>query len=507
MPGTNLKFPHVTAAIIAAICALMGLPSLLYPHGPDQGMFSYIGQTILLGGLPYVDAWDIKPPGVFYIYALGQFLFRDVILAPRIMDLICVAIISYLLILVARNFGNWKAGAIAAFLYASCYWLEFNFSATAQAESFAAPFLLLSLHLVQTRSNSLPSILIAGILVGFMVTLKTTFLLLAIVPFLALIQSKPGWKAIVTFVLGGVVPGLAFFLIYLVTGHTRELQVLIEAQAAYAQSEGGFDAKRFRQVVFGIFEFFPITHFLTFFSLLSMILVKSLRRQWVLWIWILAYWAQMILQNKYFLYHFVPWLLPITLISGLALKRADELLLVKLPKFRFTVVALACGLFGLLLVRNVSFYIVPIQLLTGRLQQDRFDRLFIHNFYWYPQSKKAAQMIRQADPSGGPIIAYCFDPALYLMSERRSVSQHFTNAFIRLEGWIPDSIRKEFFQQLEEDVRAQKPKVLVTDYQIDWGIEELTTDPEGPIKFCGLPYDHFGTAQHLYVYRLKEQPE
>ncbi len=38
----------------------------------DSGLFAYIGQQILGGRLPYRDAWDHKPPGVFYVDALAM---------------------------------------------------------------------------------------------------------------------------------------------------------------------------------------------------------------------------------------------------------------------------------------------------------------------------------------------------------------------------------------------------------------------------------------------------
>ena len=37
----------------------------------DEGLWGYIGQVILDGGLPYRDAIEMKPPGAFYVYALA----------------------------------------------------------------------------------------------------------------------------------------------------------------------------------------------------------------------------------------------------------------------------------------------------------------------------------------------------------------------------------------------------------------------------------------------------
>jgi hypothetical protein len=40
----------------------------------DYGAFAYIGRIILQGKLPYLDAWDNKPPAIYYLNALGLWL-------------------------------------------------------------------------------------------------------------------------------------------------------------------------------------------------------------------------------------------------------------------------------------------------------------------------------------------------------------------------------------------------------------------------------------------------
>ena len=47
---------------IAGALILLRVPSLAQPMGPDQGLYAYVGDRILAGGLAYRDAWDQKPP-------------------------------------------------------------------------------------------------------------------------------------------------------------------------------------------------------------------------------------------------------------------------------------------------------------------------------------------------------------------------------------------------------------------------------------------------------------
>ncbi|MCS6995323.1 MAG: hypothetical protein N2117_06450 [Anaerolineales bacterium] len=49
---------------------LYNFPSL------DNGYYLYIGQQIVAGKTPYVEMWESKPPGIFYVNALGLWLAR-----------------------------------------------------------------------------------------------------------------------------------------------------------------------------------------------------------------------------------------------------------------------------------------------------------------------------------------------------------------------------------------------------------------------------------------------
>ena len=59
----------VRVGLVLVLGLLVKEPELLLPIGPDQGTYSYVAERILDGGLPYVDAWDNKPPATYYVHA------------------------------------------------------------------------------------------------------------------------------------------------------------------------------------------------------------------------------------------------------------------------------------------------------------------------------------------------------------------------------------------------------------------------------------------------------
>src|SRR5215212_8521165 len=63
--------------IVAVALVAIRLPSLVQPMGADQSLYAYVGERVLHGELPYIDAWDQKPPAIHYTYALMRALWRS----------------------------------------------------------------------------------------------------------------------------------------------------------------------------------------------------------------------------------------------------------------------------------------------------------------------------------------------------------------------------------------------------------------------------------------------
>ena len=64
------------AGCVLAIAFLLA-QLLCFGYGRDQGIYAVVARAMLDGGMPYRDAWDFKPPGIFLIYALARALFGE----------------------------------------------------------------------------------------------------------------------------------------------------------------------------------------------------------------------------------------------------------------------------------------------------------------------------------------------------------------------------------------------------------------------------------------------
>ncbi len=113
---TTRKFIAIGGPILILLLLAVRLPSLVEPAGGDQSLYSYVGERILVGGVPYIDAWDQKPPAIHFIYAsLWRVWPHESVVAGA--DLVAAAAIAWLLGLIGRRMFSDEVGYGAAVVF------------------------------------------------------------------------------------------------------------------------------------------------------------------------------------------------------------------------------------------------------------------------------------------------------------------------------------------------------------------------------------------------------
>lgn len=131
------------ACVIAIVLLLLQL--LTFGYGRDQGIYAMVARAVLAGRMPYRDAWDFKPPGVFLIYALSRALLGDAQIGVRVVEAAgLVAMVAAMMRLTAAWWGErligLLAGAIAVLVHT-----QLDFWHTAQPESFGGMITIFAL--------------------------------------------------------------------------------------------------------------------------------------------------------------------------------------------------------------------------------------------------------------------------------------------------------------------------------------------------------------------------
>ncbi|MBM3460192.1 MAG: hypothetical protein FJX77_16860, partial [Armatimonadetes bacterium] len=170
-------------------------PTLAFPFGRDQATFAYMAQTILRGEMPYRDAWEVKPPGIYLLYSLVLAAAPQPgseMLLVRLADCAVALGIAVLLARILAHLGRPEAGPAAALFYAALY-LQGSYWSLAQAESWANLLVLMLVWIVLSPARK-GQPLAVGLLLGGITGLKFTSLLPTL-PFvwLTLRVREPGW--------------------------------------------------------------------------------------------------------------------------------------------------------------------------------------------------------------------------------------------------------------------------------------------------------------------------
>ena len=78
----NYPLDVITRTLLSILLIVLILSVLVQANpgtripGRDYGFYVYIGDQILHGKLPYRDAWESKPPAIFYLNAVALWLGR-----------------------------------------------------------------------------------------------------------------------------------------------------------------------------------------------------------------------------------------------------------------------------------------------------------------------------------------------------------------------------------------------------------------------------------------------
>jgi len=155
MHATNLPASsHSRAWLLGALGVVLfrALPNLRYPLGRDQATYSVMGDGLLHSQLLYRDLWDIKPPGIFYIYAVIVKVFGHVMWSVGVIDILWLLSISACIFYFAKRYLGAPAAAIA--VVSNALWHgSWGYVHAAQAETFITLFVLLAYFILISRQR------------------------------------------------------------------------------------------------------------------------------------------------------------------------------------------------------------------------------------------------------------------------------------------------------------------------------------------------------------------
>ena len=168
--------PFLLLLLIAGFVLWCVSPAVNPISGRDSGVFQYIGWKILDGDVPYLNAWDHKPPAVFLLIELGLLIGNGSGWGVWLIEWISffnAALFGYFLI--EHFFGSVISGVVTSLgLFTITMWISESSFTTEYGLSIQFIIILLIFQFASRSTPNRVSFFIFGILAGYLFLLKRT---------------------------------------------------------------------------------------------------------------------------------------------------------------------------------------------------------------------------------------------------------------------------------------------------------------------------------------------
>lgn len=177
-----------------AFAIFLAVGSLTWPLGNDQSFYYFVADSILRGGVPYRDAWELKGPLTYYVYAFVLALFGHYEASIRVFDLFILVLFCWWLGRMMLRLEKQAIPAIFAVVFFLLRYLYLGYWSTAQPEIWGAFLIAVAVSLLIQSSGSEGRVLSSiGVLIALATLFKPTFLIFLLLPLIFSLSDRKRW--------------------------------------------------------------------------------------------------------------------------------------------------------------------------------------------------------------------------------------------------------------------------------------------------------------------------
>ncbi|MEO7361007.1 MAG: hypothetical protein ABI120_11805, partial [Gemmatimonadaceae bacterium] len=334
-PRVSSALFRLIVAFLVCVGASTAAASLWWPLSWDEGVFAWIGGILARGGTPYVDAWDVKGPIAYFGYALAEVLFGTHAYGVRILDLTLTVTGSFVLYRMLVPLTNTRTATIGALmLFVSV--LGQGYNVNGQPDLWASWCLVFIASLVNVPA-SIWRIFFAALFLGVAVLIKPVYAplgLLIVIPVAYTCRTQ--WQSYAKYVVAigaGIMLPIAicvawfwsrgaaqeFFNGYIkfnvesASANVRTLEGVSTALAQYFQNRRAV-VTALPAIAIGLLGTFKW----------SEAVVPGWRIR-LFTVWLATLFALVVLQNRWWAYHWTPTYPPLALLASVGFYRLAQL--------------------------------------------------------------------------------------------------------------------------------------------------------------------------------------
>jgi hypothetical protein len=156
------------------------IPLLFFPISSDSVVFMNIARKILEGKLLYVEAIDLKPPLIYFIYMPVYFISHNSEIIVRLIDLLYQVLILWSsFYVITKTTGNKEIGYLACIFYSLIY-TSFGPNFTFQSDTHINLIVIWMIYIILNKKPGIKWNLMLGILAGLLFFFKYNIVLMII---------------------------------------------------------------------------------------------------------------------------------------------------------------------------------------------------------------------------------------------------------------------------------------------------------------------------------------
>lgn len=456
----------ILAAIIAASFVLR-LQVMDIPFERDEGEYAYAAQLMLDGVPPFKEAYNMKFPGIYAVYAAILFLFGQTHWGVHL-ALACVNAATVVIIfLIGRRLFDPVAASAAALMFAMLSFLPSVQGIMANSEHFVLLAALAGiLAIMKAREDrSILMLFLGGLLLGAGYTIKqhgASFILFGYF-LLALDYLRGGMglkktsSRIAAFTLGAVAPFITMCVLLYLSGVFSEFWFWTFTYAREYVSVTAFSTglSRLRLEASNIFFSSPLLWIFCGAGLLAPLWNKESRKAWPFIAGLLAFSALAVVPGFFFRPHYFIYILPAAALLFAAATTALPVFFGKRKAPMAT--ALLC------IALAASFVYTQRGALASTPEALSRD---MYGYNPFPEALVISEYISRNTAPDEKIAVLGSEPEIYFYSRRRSATGFmYTYPLMERQRFAIDMQKK-----MMDEIRRASPTLLVfVDIKFSWG--------------------------------------
>ena len=459
-------------AILAAIIAasfLLRLQVMDIPFERDEGEYAYAAQLLLDGVPPFKEAYNMKFPGIYAVYAAILFIFGQTHTGVHLALAFVNGATSILIFLIGKRLFGPAAALAASLAFAMLSFLPSMQGIMANSEHFvllAALAGILALMKAMDK-RSLPMFFLAGALLGLGYTIKQHGAAFVLFGYFLLAPYhfknsgiKKAFAGLAAFTIGATLPFLVMYALLYSAGVFDRFWFWSFSYAAEYVSVTPFSVgmKRLGTEASNIFSSAPLLWMIAAIGLFFPLWDKEARRAWPFMAGLLAFSALAVLPGFFFRPHYFLFLVPATaLFFGAALKA--------LP-FILGRTKGAAAMTALSIVLSVYFVYTQRQALAAPPEVLSRQMYGLNPF---PEALVISDFIAKNTAENEKIAVLGSEPEIYFYSKRKSATGFiYTYPLMERQRFALDMQK-----QMMDEVRKAAPAYLVfVDIKFSWGAND-----------------------------------